>query len=98
VTAPEGGHLLNRGGYLGPTLALRRSGFRRWCVICHRYPYPGAPPARQVTHLVFLSYKNNSGTVPACRVWLDGACAVSRRAGGRAGGRGWLARCCVGLL
>ncbi|GAB4823109.1 hypothetical protein N2152v2_010155 [Parachlorella kessleri] len=46
---------------------------RRWCVICHRYPYPGAPPARQVTHLVFLAYKSTANTVPACRVWLDGA-------------------------
>lgn len=46
---------------------------RRWCVICHRFPYPHAPPAQQLTHVVFLAYKTDAATSPACRAWLDGA-------------------------
>jgi hypothetical protein len=40
-----------------------------------------APPARQLTHCVFLAYKSLGATAPSCRVWLDGARAVSRTAG-----------------
>lgn len=36
-----------------------------------------APPARQLTHCVFLAYKTLASTAPSCRVWLDGARAVS---------------------
>lgn len=50
---------------------------RRWCVVCHRFPYPHAPPAQQLTHVVFLAYKSDTNTTPACRAWLDGAKAVS---------------------
>ena len=49
----------------------------RWCVICHRLPYPAAPPSQQLVHVVLLAYKRTDYTAPACRVWLDGASAVS---------------------
>lgn len=63
---------------------------RRWVVICHRLPSPFEPPARQVTHVVLLCYKNTTNTAPACRVWLDGAKTVevqNQRALERTGGR-----------
>jgi hypothetical protein len=50
---------------------------RRWVVVSHRFPSPAAPPASQLTHCVFLAYKNLASTAPACRLWLDGARAVS---------------------
>lgn len=80
---------------LGPALpqvpqfgGLGSSWQRRWVVVSHRYPNPAAPPARQLTHCVFLAYKTLANTAPSCRVWLDGARAVS---GGGAGGgaRAW---------
>lgn len=40
-------------------------------------PILQAPPARQLTHCVFLAYKTLASTAPSCRVWLDGARAVS---------------------
>jgi hypothetical protein len=46
---------------------------RRWVVVSHRFPSPAAPPASQLTHCVFLAYKNLASTAPACRLWLDGA-------------------------
>lgn len=46
---------------------------RRYCVICHRFPYPHAPRTAQLTHVVFLAYKTDTATTPVCRAWLDGA-------------------------
>jgi hypothetical protein len=50
---------------------------RRWVVISHRFPNPRAPRNSQLTHCVFLAYKTLANTAPSCRVWLDGARAVS---------------------
>ena len=54
---------------------------RRWVVVSHRYPYPHVPPQRQLTHCVFLAFKTLANTAPSCRVWLDGARAVSAGVG-----------------
>jgi hypothetical protein len=58
---------------------------RRWAVVCHRLPRPGAPPERRLAHVVLLCYKGTDAFAPACRAWLDGARAAEAPAprGGR---------------
>jgi hypothetical protein len=68
--APYVGWLLMKVPQFG---GLGSSWQRRWVVVSHRYPNPKAPPARQLTHCVFLAYKTLASTAPSCRVWLDGA-------------------------
>ncbi|KAL4436738.1 hypothetical protein ABPG75_003877 [Micractinium tetrahymenae] len=68
--APYVGWLLVKVPQFG---GLGSSWQRRWVVVSHRYPNPAAPPARQLTHCVFLAYKTLANTAPSCRVWLDGA-------------------------
>lgn len=49
-------------------------------LLCDNPPTPlllQTPAARQLTHCVFLAYKSLANTAPSCRVWLDGARAVS---------------------
>lgn len=55
---------------------LSREWKRRWCVICHRFPYPRGPSTQRLIHVVLLAYKDTSAVIPVCRVWLDGASAV----------------------
>jgi hypothetical protein len=58
---------------------------RRWAVVCHRLPRPGAPPERRLAHVVLLCYKGTDAFAPSCRAWLDGARAAEAPAprGGR---------------
>lgn len=72
--APYVGWLLVKVPQFG---GLGASWQRRWVVVSHRYPNPQAPSNRQLTHCVFLAYKSLASTAPSCRVWLDGARAVS---------------------
>ncbi|KAK2076485.1 hypothetical protein QBZ16_001011 [Prototheca wickerhamii] len=61
---------------------LSREWKRRWCVVCHRFPYPRAAPSARLIHVVLLAYRDTSTVIPACRVWLDGAAAVPMQSSG----------------
>jgi hypothetical protein len=65
---------------------------RRWCIIYHRYPFPDARTATHVTHVALVAYKRIDSAVPVCKVWLDGARAVSMGASlNRSAMTGWCA-------
>ncbi|KAL6781380.1 hypothetical protein ACKKBG_A10915 [Auxenochlorella protothecoides x Auxenochlorella symbiontica] len=55
---------------------LSREWKRRWCIVCHRHPYPRAPEGRRLIHVVLLAYRDTEAVAPVCRVWLDGAVAT----------------------
>lgn len=61
---------------------LTREWKRRWCVVCHRYPYPRGPPQGRLIHVVLVAYRDTHSVSPTCRVWLDGATAVPMRSAG----------------
>ena len=68
--------------YPNPRVRAGATGAGGWWVSGAQHCAPQlvqAPASRQLTHCVFLAYKNLAAAAPSCRVWLDGARAVSTR-------------------
>lgn len=51
----------------------------RWVVLMPRYqfPNPSSPASERIARSLLVCYKASDQTLPACKVWLDGAIARS---------------------